>query len=145
MHSTQDTIKNLDVDYLANTTKLIAATIAHLADAEITHPAVSIESPKKGHLYFEGKEKRTVNSLKTLVFDDIWIWADVTAGDAPIIKAEFFWDGKLKFTDTEYPYKWQCNERSLRTHTISVIVTDEQDRTAEAWTDIFLFNPRTRR
>jgi aminopeptidase YwaD len=145
MHSTQDTIENLDVDYLVNTTRLIATTIAYLADADITHPAVSIESPRKGHLYFEGKEKRPVNSLKTIVFDDIWIWADVTEGDAPILKVEFFWDEKLKFTDTEYPYKWQCNERSLRTHTISVVITDEQGRTAETWTDIFLFNPRTRR
>jgi hypothetical protein len=145
MHSPQDTIENMDVDYLVNTTKLIAATIAHLADIEIIHPNVYIESPKKGHLYFEGREKRTVNTLKTLVFDDIWIWADVTAGDAPIMKADFFWDGKLKYTDTEYPYKWHCNERSIRTHTLSVVVTDEHGRTAEAWTDIFLWNPRTRR
>jgi hypothetical protein len=145
MHSPEDTIENLDIDYLVNTTKLIASTIAYIADLEITHPNVYIESPKKGHLYFEGREKRTVNSLKTIVINDIWIWADVKPGNAPIVKVDFYYDGKLKHTDTTYPYKWHCNERSIRTHTISVVVTDQQNRIAEAWTDMYLWNPRTRR
>jgi hypothetical protein len=144
MHSPQDTIENMDVDYLVNTTKLIAVTIAYLADQEITHPNIYIESPKKGQFYFEGREKRTINSLKTIVFDDIWIWTDVKPGNASIEKVQFYYDDELKYTDTEYPYKWHCNERSIRTHTISAVVTDSQNRTAEAWTDIFFWNPRTR-
>ena len=144
MHSPQDSIENMDIDYLVNTTRLIASTIAYIADVEITHPTVYIESPQKGHYYLEGKEKHTVNTLKTIVIDDIWVWADVKPGDASIVKVEFYFDKKLEFTDTEYPYKWQCNQRSLRTHTISVVDTDTQNRTTEAWTDILLLNPRTR-
>jgi hypothetical protein len=145
MHSPQDTIENMDIDYLVKTTKLITLTIAFLADQEITHPNIYIESPKKGHLYFEGRYKRTINSLKTIVIDDIWIWADVKPGNATITKVDFYFDDKIKHTDTEYPFKWLCNERSLRTHTISAVVTDSRNQTAEAWTDILLINPRTRR
>ena len=46
----------------------------------------------------------------------------------PIQRAEFYYDGKLVFTDTEAPFKWQFNKFSLGKHQITVIVYDQLGR-----------------
>ncbi|MBU0498378.1 MAG: M20/M25/M40 family metallo-hydrolase, partial [Candidatus Thermoplasmatota archaeon] len=145
MHSMDDTIENMNISYLVNTSKLIVATLAYYADAPLTHPQVRIESPQKGHIYLEAKQKKEIQDLQTIVIDDIWIWADVTPGDAPIESVKFYYDGRLKYTDFNYPYKWQYNLRSFRSHTISVVVRDVEGREAEGFSDILFLNPWIRR
>lgn len=140
MHSPEDNLDNINFSYLVNTTRLIAATMAYLADLDIPNPQVRIESPKQGKLYYEGLEKREIADLKTIVIDGIWIWADDIPGDVSIVSAEFYYDDILEYVDTEPPFKWHFNKLSVRKHKVTVIVYDEVGRTASAFKYIRFIN-----
>ena len=114
--------------------------MAYLADLDIPNPQVRIESPKQGKLYYEGLEKREIADLKTIVIDDIWIWADDIPGDVSIVSAEFYYDDILEHVDTEPPFKWHFNKLSVRKHKVTVIVYDEVGRTASAFKYIRFIN-----
>jgi len=149
MHTPQDDLDNVNIDYLVKTTRLITATLANIADINISYPQVKIESPKRGKLYVEGKEKKDLyetneDEIRTIVINDMWVWADVKYGDAPIKKVEFYYSGKLQHTDVTPPFKWRLNKFSILKHEIRVVVYDELDRTASDWIKILFFNPRTR-
>jgi len=145
MHTPQDTIDNVNISYLVNTTRIIVGALAYLADTYDTHPQVQIESPQMENLYFKGFKRRNLSDLKTIVFDDIWIWADVKFASVPITHAEFYYDDKLEYVDDEPPYKWNFNKFSLREHRIKVIVYDELGRNSTYWRDIRFINPFPRR
>jgi len=140
MHTKNDDIYNVNFSYLINTTRLIAGTLAYLADNYDTYPQVRIVSPRFGKLYFEGREKFNITKLKTVILDDIWIWTEVKFATVPIERAEFYYDNKLKFTDTEPPFKWHLNKLSIRKHRITVIVYDNLGRKSSDWRDIYFIN-----
>ena len=112
-------------------TRLIVASLAHMADIEVYYPQVNIGAPRRGRLYFEDGTLKKYKYERTVVIDDFLICADVKPGDVPIEKVEFKYDGKLVYTDTEMPYQWRLNKRSLRKHTVEVILHDELGRTAK--------------
>ena len=145
MHQENDTIEFIDFNYLVNTTRLIVATMAYLADSDCAHPYVQIEFPKMGKSYRKGEEKRDIRDLSTLVFNDIWIWANVQPESTAIERAEFYYDNNLEYTDYEPPFKWHMNKLSIRKHTITVIVYDTLGRTAQDSIDICYINLFTRR
>lgn len=140
MHTPQDNLSNVNISYLVNMTRVIAATLAYLADVNETYPQVRITSPRIGYLYNAGMEKRALNEFKTIVINDIWVWAEIDYATAPIERAEFYYDGKLVYTDTEAPYKWQFNKISLRKHEITVIIYDELGRNSTDWREIQFIN-----
>jgi hypothetical protein len=147
MHSPNDDLNNVNINYLLKTTQFITAILATIADINIIHPQISIESPKRGKLYFEGREKRDLidfnkDIIKTIIIDDIWIWADVKFGDTPIKKVEFYYDGKLQHVDDSKPFKWKLNKISLLKHEIRVVVYDELNRSASDWMKILFINPK---
>jgi hypothetical protein len=127
-HTPDDTIEHINFSYLTNMTKLIVATIAHLADIENTHPQVQIGAPRRGRLYYEDRNLLDLKYNRIWVVDDFRICVEVKPGDAPIEKVEFYIDGKLKNTDTDAPYQWRLNERSIRKHALKVIAYDEAGR-----------------
>ena len=130
-HSEEDTIEHINFSYLVNVTKLIVGSLAHLADKnEINYPRLRIGTPRRGRLYFEDRTLRIFRYHRTIVFDDVLIFTEVKEGDSPIEKVEFYFDGKLKHTDTEKPYYWRINQRSIRKHTIKAIAYDEKGRTS---------------
>ena len=129
-HTSEDTIEHINFSYLANVTKLIVGSLAYLADIENEYPQVKIVSPRRGSLYFEDRILKVFRHEKTLVIDDIFINAEATPGNAPIEKVEFYYNGKLKYTDTDAPYQWRLNQLSLLRHKITVIAYDELGRTA---------------
>jgi hypothetical protein len=139
-HSAQDNLSNVNLNYLVNTTRIIAATLATLADISETPPQVRITSPRVGYLYNQGMEKLPIKEFTTTVINDIWIWAEVDHATVPLQRAEFYYDGKLVFTDTEAPFKWQFNKVSLRNHQITVIVYDQLGRTTSDWREIRFLN-----
>jgi len=143
-HTPQDNLSNVNVSYLVNTTRIIAATLAKLADEPDTPPQVRITSPRVGFLYKNEMKKRAIGEFKTTVIGDIWVWAEVDYATAPIERAEFYYDGKLVFTDTEAPYKWKFDKFSLRKHQITVIVYDELGRESSDWREIRFINIFTR-
>jgi hypothetical protein len=140
MHTPLDTLDNVNLSYLVNTTRLIVGTLAFLADCSGMHPQVFVESPRMGNLYFEGMKRITVDDLHTVVLDDIWIWADVMNDSFPVKRAEFYFDDILEYTDTDYPFKWYFHKRSLGKHRITIIIYDQIGRKSSVWQDIFLIN-----
>jgi len=143
-HSAQDNLSNVNLSYLVNTTRTIAATIAYLADIEITPPQVRITSPRVGFLYNHGMQQHAIGEFKTTVINDIWVWAEVEDASIPLKKAEFYYDGRLVYTDTEEPFSWQFNRFSLRNHQITVVVYDELGRNTSDWREIRFINFFTR-
>jgi hypothetical protein len=140
MHTAQDNLSNVNISYLVNMTRIIAASIAYLADLTETPPQVRITSPRIGYLYNAGMRKRVIDEFKTTVINDIWIWAEIDYATVPIEHAEFYYDGKLVFTDTEAPFKWQFNKFSLRKHEITVFVYDQLGRNSSDWREIHFIN-----
>ncbi|MCX6663317.1 MAG: M20/M25/M40 family metallo-hydrolase [Euryarchaeota archaeon] len=139
-HSARDNLSNVNLSYLVNTTRMIAGTLAYLADLTETPPQVRITSPRVGFLYKDGMKKREIGEFKTTVINDIWVWAEVDYATIPIERAEFYYDGKLVFTDTEAPFKWQFNKFSLGKHQITVIVNDQLGRNSTDWREIRFIN-----
>lgn len=144
-HSEDDTIEQMDLDYLTKTTKLITASVAWLADNPLTYPYVYIESPRKGRLYVEGRElKRLHDSLqwkiKTIVIDDIWIWANVVIDESLIEKVEFYVQDRLQFTDTDPPYKFHLNMISFLNKRVDVVAYGTDGQTSRDWLDVFFVN-----
>lgn len=140
MHTPNDNMDNVNISYLVKTTKIITGTLAYLGNSHDFGIQVRIESPKYGKFYFEGMEKRCIADLKTIVLDDIWIWADVKYASVPLVRAEFYLDDQLEFIDTEEPFKWHFNKFSVRKHKITVIVYDQQGRNSTDFRNIRFIN-----
>jgi len=140
MHTERDDLSNVNLSYLVNTTRIIAGALACLADQPEVPPQVRIASPRIGFLYSAGMEKRAIQPYKTVVFDDIWIWADIQPITASIQRVEFYDDGKLAFMDVEAPFKWHFNKFSLGEHEITVIAYDTEGRSTTDWRSIRFVN-----
>jgi len=139
-HKAGDTIDHVNFSYLVNVTKLIVGSLTYLADMENEYPQVKIGSPRRGSLYFEDRILKGFKYERTLVINDILINAEVTPGNAPVEKVEFYYNGELKYTDTDAPYQWRLNQLSLLRHKITVVVYDELGRTASDEMNIFFIN-----
>jgi len=144
-HTAEDTIEHVNLSYLVNVTKLIVGSLAYLADMENEYPQVKIGSPKRGKLYFEDGILKSLRYEKTLVIDDLLINAQVKPGNAPIEKVEFYYKDKLKNTDTELPFQWRLNERSIGLHEIKVVVYDELGRNASDTMNVLFLNLNKKR
>jgi hypothetical protein len=144
-HTAEDTIAHVNMSYLVNMTKLIVGSLAYLADMENEYPQVKIGSPKRGSLYVEDRILKVFKYEKTLVINDILINAEVKPGNAPIEKVEFYYKGKLKNTDTEAPFQWRLNERSIGPHVIKVVVYDELGRNASDTMKVLFMNLNKKR
>lgn len=139
-HSPQDNLTNVNISYLVNTTRIIAATLAYLADLSTTPPQVRITSPRLGYFYNAGMKKIEINEFKTTVIDDIWIWAEVDYVTTPIERAEFYFDGKLVYTDMDPPFKWHFNKFSVKKHQITVFVYNQLGQNSSDWREIRFIN-----
>jgi len=130
-HTEEDTYDKINIEYLTKITKLLAASLAYMADIDVYYPRIHINSPRRGRVYYEDVPILKSKYEKTIVVDDVLLSAYVKPGDAPIEKVEFYVDGDLVHTDTEKPYQWRLNEFSISKHTVQLIVHDEKGRTAE--------------
>ncbi len=139
-HSPQDDLSNVNLSYLVNMTRIIAATLAYIADMDQTPPQVRITSPRVGFFYKDGMQRRPLDEFKTTVMNNIWIWAELDNETTLIQRAEFYYDGTLVYTDTEAPFKWECNKFSLRKHQITVVVYDQLGRNSSDWREIRFIN-----
>lgn len=140
MHTPQDDLDNVNMSYLVNTTRLIASTIAYIAEGTDFPSQVRITSPQMGFYYRDGIQKREIHEYKTIVHNDIWIWAEVDYGLAPLLRAEFYYNGRLMHVDTEEPFKWHFNQRAFGKQEIIVIVYDLEGRSTMDWKEFFFIN-----
>ncbi len=144
MHTPQDNINNVNISYLVNTTRHIAATIDILADLEIEVPRIHIASPRYGKVYFNNNARKNIERYTPIVFDDINLYAEVKEGSYPIDRVEFYYGKRLVFTDMEKPYEFLLNKRSIFKHKIKAIVYDTAGNSAIDEMDIFFFNLKKR-
>jgi len=143
-HTPDDTMEHVNLTYLTKMTRLIAGTLAKLAN--ITgerYPKVKIVSPKRDRIYIDGIEKPFFD-LKgnTIVIDNIWIWAEVETKKHNISKVEFYLDDELKYVDTLYPFKWCFDEHLFFKHKITVVAYDEKGNVDSDEMYIIFFNTR---
>jgi len=140
MHTPQDDLSNINVSYLVNTSRLIASTIAYVAEREERPLKMKIETPKKGKLYFKDRIFKSSQDEKTIVFDNLWVYLDIETFDAPIDKVEFYIDGKLEQTVYESPFVWNLNKISMRNHKMTVIAYDSKGRSSTDQISFYYWN-----
>ena len=137
MHTPNDDMDNVNLSYLVNTTRIIAATMAYLADTYDTYPQIRIVNPNYGKLYVEGREKFSIKDLKSISINDMWVWTDINYATEPVFRVEFYYDNSLVYTDTEFPFKWHFNRFSLGEHRIKIMAYDKIGR---SFRDIIFIN-----
>ena len=141
MHTPQDDLSNVNISYLVNTTRLIASTIASIADETSRPVKVTIASPEKGALYFRGRLKKQYDDQHTMIIDNKWVYLDLDCFDAGIQKVEFYIDDDLMYTTTSIPHVWNMNFFSFGAHTLTVIAYDTMGRTSTDMIEFTMFNP----
>jgi Peptidase family M28/Bacterial Ig domain len=124
MHTSRDNISNVNISYLVNMTRHIAATMAILADMEIEQPRLSIMHPRFGKIFVNDNEQETYKYKTPILIGDTRIQGDVKQGSNPIDKVEFYYDNTLLFTDTETPYEYTLAKTSIGFHKIKVKTYD---------------------
>jgi len=101
----------------------------HIAINDTNPPSITIQKPQSYNLYILGR------AFKFLL-PNPWVIGKlevkVNAGDkSGIEKVEFYLDGKLKYTDTSYPYSYTFKERSFgKLHTIKIKAYDTKENSA---------------
>ena len=140
MHTPQDNINNVNISYLVNTTRHIAATMAILADTEIEVPQIYIANPRHGKIFYNDNIRKNIEQIKPIIIDETNIYAEVKQGFFPIDRVEFFYNDKLLFTDREKPYEYILNKRSIFLHNIKVVVYDIKGNSATDQMKIWFIN-----
>lgn len=143
-HSPRDNISNINFSYLVNTTRHIAATMAILADMQVEVPQVHIANPRAGKIISNDTIRKNTKYVTSLIIDKTNIYAEVTQGIYPIDRVEFYYGTTLLFTDTEEPYEYMLNKRSIGFHRIKVVVYDEQGNSATDQMRILFLNIKTK-
>ncbi len=124
MHKPQDDMSNVNLSYLVNMTRHIAATMAILADMDLEQPQISLTHPRFGKIFVGDTEKKTYRYNTPLILDETSIHAAVRQGMHPIENVEFYFDDTLLFTDTEPPYEFRLSTASIGFHKIKVRASD---------------------
>ncbi|HIH28420.1 MAG TPA: Zn-dependent exopeptidase M28 [Thermoplasmata archaeon] len=132
MHTIRDDLSNVNISYLVNMTRHIAATMAILADMDIGYPQLSIAHPRFGKIFVDDQEKMTYRYKTPILIGETTIQANVIPGSSPLEKVEFYSDNILLQTDTEGPYEYLLNSTSIGIHTIKVIASDTMGRNTTA-------------
>jgi len=142
MHTPEDDFDNVNLDYLVNTTRIIAATIAAIADEYDIPPRLEISTPRKGVFYYEDRIFKTLIGDTTISIGDIWIYTDIKTVSSPIEKVEFYCDGKLEYTAEKSPFVWKFDKIAiLKKFKITAIAYDEQGRNSTDQVSLFFINP----
>ena len=141
MHTWGDDLANVNMSYLVNMTRLIAGTLAVLADMDEFPTQIRIQSPSYGGIYFENRLLKQKDRFKALILDDIWVWAEALHGEENIDYVEFYRDNKLLGIDEDAPYKYEMERFLIGNHRITVKAYDEAGQLLSTdFHDAFFFN-----
>jgi hypothetical protein len=125
MHTPDDTLENVNISYLVNTTRIIVSTIAYLADMEQFPPQTKIVSPRRGAVYINGEAQRALKHEDTVVIGDIVVRGEERFGSGnAVTRAEFYYDDQLEYVDTDPPFEWHLDKISLGSHTLKLVMYD---------------------
>ncbi len=141
MHTWGDDLSNVNISYLVNMTRLIAGTLAVLADMDEFPTQIRIQSPIYGGIYFENRLLNQKDFFKALIIDNIWVWAEAIHGEDNIDYVEFYRDDKLLGIDEEAPYKYEMERFLIGNHRISAKAYDSSGQLLSTdFHDAFFFN-----
>jgi len=129
-HQPTDDYDNINFSFLVNTTRHIVGSMAYVADFNNPYPQIIIKNPKRGRLFYKDRPVIDFTYDKIVVIKDVHIYAEVKPGEAEIEKVEFYYDDKLEFTDTELPYEWGLDKKSIRKHKVKAVAYDTLGNTA---------------
>lgn len=131
-----DTIELINFSYVENVSRVIAASLAVLADLNYSPDGVRIVTPLENSLYFKNKLINLVKLDKgvTLILGNFKIKADLEVNNNSTPKVTFellegeneYEYGKedreilANYTDNTFPYEWKINYRCFGWHTIRV-------------------------
>ena len=102
-------------------------------------PLAVIEKPKENCLYIFDKEIMPVIFGNTIIIGEITV--EINAYDEDDIdRVEFYIDDFLESNDTEYPYEWTWDEKSIGRHELRVIAYDNEGNKAEDKINVVIFN-----
>jgi hypothetical protein len=141
MHTPQDDLSNVNISYLVNTSRLIASTIASIADETSRPLKVTIQSPEKGALYFQGRTKKHYEDENTVIIDNKWVYLNIDCFDADLDRVEFYIDDALMHTTTTIPHVWNMDFFSFGPHMLKVIAYDTAGRSSTDMIPFTMFNP----
>lgn len=133
MHTPEDTLDNVNISYLVNTTRLITISLAELASTPALPRQAVIDLPQRGGLYVDGVRRWSFSSSRTAVVGDATVSVSYRFGSGPVEKVEFYVDDQLVHTDTTAPYSWTGDRLLLGRHEVKVHLYDQ---TGLASTDI---------
>jgi len=137
---TNDTLDKINFSYLTKVTKLIAGTLATIADMSEIYPKINIVSPKEDRIYIGGKMINLIHlpKGKTWVIGNIKVETEIESRNFAVEKVFFELikgDNDLddsseerlilsNFTDYDFPYEWIMGERCYGLNTIRATVYD---------------------
>jgi hypothetical protein len=143
-HSSGDNISNVNLSYLVNVTRHIAATMAVLADGPVEVPQVSIAHPRHEKIIYKNNIVKNTTYNVPIVIGPITISADVHQGVSPIDRVEFYYGNILLYTGREPPYTSVLDRTSVGFHKIKVVVYDTEGHTATDAMKIWFVNLKSR-
>lgn len=131
-----DTLDLINFSYLTNVTRVLAATLAIVADTPVS-PWINIVSPREDSVYLLNRRMDFFDLQKgeTFVFGRVKVEVDVTSND---VQKVFFQllkgDNELEigeerpvlanFTDSTPPYEWMIKGRYMGLNTVRATVYD---------------------
>ena len=83
---------------------------------------VSIDKPRDGYLYINGREIIPLPGKITVVIGKISVVASIQCG--LLDRVEFYIDNELKETKYQPPYEWIWNEFAMGYHQIKIVAYD---------------------
>jgi len=139
MHTPDDTLDNVNISYLVNTTRLIAIALADLAGMPELPAQIVIDTPMRGALNVNGNALLSFPSPRTIVVGDTVISATLRFGTTSVDRVEFFLDDSLVHTDTSMPYFWIVDRPVFGKHDFTVtLYTDTGDTSTDTLSAIFI-------
>ncbi len=119
-HTPNDTIDRVNTAYVTRITKLVAGSLATLAETGKTVQA-SFASPRRDALYLMGSKVLTLDRGLVLGLGRLTFTVDVQRGSAS--QVTFYLDGTRQHSDGEVPYEWVCRQPLLWNHQVTAVAS----------------------
>ena len=119
-HSPGDTIEHVNFSYLTRVCRLASATVASIADREISLYTRIVE-PERGAIYAGSTQVMALDGYRTVVLGRPHVRAEVH-GPAVVERVVFYLDGEVRGIDEAAPYEHEYSRVALFSHDVRIEV-----------------------
>lgn len=119
-HSPEDTIEHVNFSYLTKVCQLATATVATVADREVSLYARIVE-PERGTVYAGDTQIIELDGYRTVVFGHALVRI-AAYGSRAVERVIFYLDGEIRGVDETAPYEHEYSKIALFTHDIKIEV-----------------------